>query len=897
MLVSPAPRLRTIALAILVAALIPLRAEETRLTQDTGFAVVYQDLAKLRTTARMMHVTAHPDDEDGAVLTLESRGKGATVLLQSMNRGEGGQNRFGNELFDELGILRTLELLAADQYYGVEQRFTRVVDFGFSKNAQETFDKWGGHDIALSDIVRVIRTFRPDVLTTRFNGTPRDGHGNHEASGVLTKEAFRAAADPNRFPEQIKEGLLPWQAKKLYVGARANEDWTLRLNTGAYSPALGMAYAQFSLEGLAHQISQGTGGLRVPPGDRFAYYKLIDSVLPAGLPPAGTHEQDFYDGIDTSLPALASRLGSEEPKTAFLRPALVELDHDAQQAIAAFTPADPSRAAAPLLAGVKLLQGLISQVEGSSLANATKLEMLAHLRTKLEQFETTANDAMGVMLVAAVDTPPTAAQGGFFRMEQTFLMAVPGQTFTATAHLYNRGQQRIDAEDISLDLPPGWQAETVSQKRVPIEPNGEAAAQFKITVPDDARYTRPYFHRTDPQIENAYHIDEPQYATLPFPPFPAYVHATYNVGSNSSETRAVVQVKYVDPLYGQQARPLPVGPPLALEVEPPTQVVATGLGGSAHVRVGVRNNVINGAKGTLRLDVPQGWKVEPPSQAANFVSNGEYSSFDFTVTPGTMREQRYEVKAVLDYNGKSSNDGYHVVTRHDLGTYYYYHPASQQVSAVAVKVAKGLRVGYIMGAGDDIPPVLKQIGVDVQMISSAELASGDLGRYDTILLGIRCYDVRTDVREHNKRLLDYVSRGGTLIVQYEHDTGPFNAGHYTPYPATMANERVTVEESPVEILDPADKVFNSPNKITQNDFNGWVQERGLSFMSQWDAHYKPLLSSHDPGEQPSKGGLLVAQYGKGTYIYTGYAFFRQVPAGVPGAIRLFVNLLSVGAKP
>src|SRR5205085_8184216 len=292
-------------------------ASRPELPQDRDPGALWQELQKLRTTARLMHVTAHPDDEDGGMLTLEARGHGATIVLFTLNRGEGGQNKFGSETADDLGILRTLELLAADRYYGVEQRFSRVVDFGYSKTADETFSKWQGHEAALGDLVLAIRLFRPDVLISRFTGSKRDGHGHHEAAGILTREAFRVAADRSRFPEQIAAGLLPWQAKKLYSDnvpraadlSVADDDYTLRLDTGQYSPVLGMSYAQFGLEGLAHQTSQGTGGARISPGHRYTYYKLLDSVLPAT--PPGAHEQDFTDGIDTSLPALASRIAQQ----------------------------------------------------------------------------------------------------------------------------------------------------------------------------------------------------------------------------------------------------------------------------------------------------------------------------------------------------------------------------------------------------------------------------------------------------------------------------------------------------------------------------------------------------------------------------------------------------------
>src|SRR5438477_8492135 len=341
------------------------------LPQDTGILGLKQMLLRLQTTARLMQVTAHPDDEDGGMLTLESRGKGVTTLLMSLTRGEGGQNKVGSNLFDVLGVLRTLELTASDRYYGVEQRFTRVADFGFSKSPEETFEKWKGHDIALADMVRVIRTFRPDVLVSRFSGTSRDGHGHHEASGILTREAFHAAADANRFPEQIKKGLLPWQAKKLYVGnvcgfmanTCPSENYTIRLNTGATDPVLGMSYIQFAMEGLRHQLSQGAGGWSVEPGDRFTDYKRVESVLP---PTVGkdSQEKDFFDGIDTSLAGLASSLGEEEKNVEGLRTELKEIS---EQITTASTRAekDISEAAKPLFDVLQKLDSLILRTEKS----------------------------------------------------------------------------------------------------------------------------------------------------------------------------------------------------------------------------------------------------------------------------------------------------------------------------------------------------------------------------------------------------------------------------------------------------------------------------------------------------------------------------------------------------
>jgi NPCBM-associated, NEW3 domain of alpha-galactosidase len=484
---------------------------------------------------------------------------------------------------------------------------------------------------------------------------------------------------------------------------------------------------------------------------------------------------------------------------------------------------------------------------------------------------------------------------GFFRQEQTFPMAVPGQTFTVTARLYNRTSQPVAAKDIELEAPHGWRIEKLKSQLGPLSANQQAWVQFRVTVSPDAAYTRPYWRRNDSQ-QAVYNIENPQYATLPLPPYPLHAKAIYLVADTDAEIYSLVHVKLVDPTYGQIERPLAVGPALAVEVDPPVQVTSTHRSGPIPVTIGVRNDVNGAARGTLRLQVPAGWRVTPESQPAEFVAAGEYKNFRFDVAPGELREGVVALKAVLEHEGKQYSEGYEIIGRHDVGDFYYYRPAEQKVSAVNVSVPEGLRVGYIMGAGDETPAVLQELGVRVEVITPGELASGNLSRYPTIVLGIRAYDVRTDVRQYNRRLLDYVSNGGTLLVQYNASIGVFNSGHFTPYPATLSNERVTVEEAPMQILDAASPIFHSPNPIMERDFSGWVQERGLYFMSSWDSHFKPLLASQDPGEPPREGGLLVAPYGKGLYIYTGYAFFRQLPAGVPGAVRLFVNLLSARAS-
>ena len=889
---------------------LPYQGTPPVLPQDRGILGLRLMLRRLGTTARLMQTVAHPDDEDGGMLTLESRGRGASVLLMTLNRGEGGQNKIGSNLSDVLGVLRTLELLAADEYYGVQERFTRVADFGFSKSADETFAKWGGHDIALADMVRVIRTFRPDVLVARFSGTPRDGHGHHQASSILTQEAFRAAADPKRFPEQIAQGLLPWQAKKLYIGnvcgfgamTCPDANWTVKLNTGAPNADLGGSYVQFAMRGLRHQLSQGSGNWTVEPGDRFTFYKLVDSVEPAKLDKDG-HEKDFFDGLDTTLPGLAARLGTEESKVPQLRRDLTEI---AKKIAAAGEDAkgnDSSAAAAPLMGVVAGLERIRAEVGKSLVSVGAKSDLLARLEEKSEQAETALNEALHITLeattVSRVDVNGTPVKEVLKKEADAMTTVSPGQEFLAAVDFHNGSKQSLMMDGIKLEVPEGWATISDKTKRFSVQPGQDARVVFRLKVPKNAEYTRPYWHRDNPDTDSLNHVDNEKYATLPFPPPVLRARADYSVAGASgaavkNSIGATVVTEFLDDAGKASARPLAVVPAFSVALEPGTQVISTHNGASTSVTVGVTSNLAHEARGMLQLELPEGWRSEPGQLAVRFARRGNKQDFQFKVFPAGLQEGRAKIRAVLEADNEKFSEGYTLVTREDLGSFYYYQPALQRVSMVDVQVQHDLKIGYIMGAGDDIPTVLQQLGMDVTLIPAEKLASENLSQYGTIVLGIRAYDTQPDVVANNKELLDYVSAGGTLVVQYNTGVGDFNNGHFTPYSAELSRARVSVEEAPVEILAPEDGVFHYPNTITARDFDGWIQERGLYFMDKWDEHFKALLSCHDPGEDAQKGGLLQAQYGKGTYIYTGYSFFRQLPAGVPGAVRLYVNLLSAG---
>jgi LmbE family N-acetylglucosaminyl deacetylase len=866
------------------------------LPQDQGAAGLRLALLRLGTTARLMQVVAHPDDEDGGMLTLEARGHGVSTLLMTLNRGEGGQNKIGSNLSDVLGVLRAEELLASDQYYGVQERFSRVADFGFSKSPEETFQKWGGHDVALADMVRVIRTFRPDVLTARFSGTERDGHGHHQASSILAKEAFRAAADPKRFPEQIAEGLQPWQAKKFYIGnvcgfgamTCPDENWTVKLNTGVKSPDLGMGYVQFAMEGLRHQMSQGAANWTLDPGDRFTFYKLVDSVIPSAADKDG-HEKDFFDGIDTTLPGLIQRLevgGKIDPRL---------LDGLKKVAANIAEAARTKDNDAAVMAALRELDSLLALLRPGGVHSVWAGDVTSVLEEKRQQAATALNLALGVSLAADVSSSERAVK--VLKEAEALTTVSPGQEFLVAVTFHNGSKLPLIVAGLKLEVPAGWN--TISERISPevVKPGDELRVTFRLGVPKDAAYTRPYWHRDDPETESVNHIDNEKYATLPFPPPALRARVTYAVPSTSgtkveNHIAALVVTPFVDEAGKVRSRPLAVVPAFSVMLEPGTQVISTHNGSSSTVTVGVTSNLASSEHGVLRLELPEGWKSEPAEQKLELIRRGEKKEVQFKVFPAGPQEGRATLRAVLDVAGEKYSEGYTLVTREDLGSFYYYQPARQRVSIVDVRVPHDLKVGYVMGAGDDIPTVLAQVGMDVTLIPAEKLATEDLSKYGTIVLGIRAYDTQKDVAANNQKLLDFVSAGGTLVMQYNAGVADFNSGHFTPYPAELSRARVSVEEAPVTILAPEDEVFHSPNTITARDFDGWVQERGLYFMKTWDEHFVALLACNDPGEDPQKGGLLQARYGKGIFIYTGYAFFRQLPAGVPGAVRLYVNLLS-----
>jgi LmbE family N-acetylglucosaminyl deacetylase len=887
---------------------------------DRGAAALWQSLQKLHTRASLLMVTAHPDDEDGGMLTYETRGQGARATLLTLNRGEGGANVMSSDYFDALGLVRTEELLAADRYYGTQQFWTRVCDYGFSKTKEEALDKWG-HDRVLADVVRVVRMMRPLVITSVFVGGRTDGHGNHQVAGQMAQEAFKAAGDPAVFPEQIKEGLRPWKPLKDYARvpfARITDkgiydyadgkyypaefnNYTngtiekgqlsaaVEIPEGQYDPLLGLTYAQVSRLGLGHQKSQN-GGTGLPPAEEeMAPYHRFASLV--SVP---DKESSFFDGVDVSLMGIASLAPGGD--TAFLKEGLSQINTLVGKAISDFSAQHPEAIAPTLAEGLKATNALIAKVEASDLSAESKYDVNHELKIKQAQFNNALAESLGLSVLATVapEKEPTGPFARFFRNQPTFQVAIPGQEFWVKVHATSPTNAPVQLESVALMGADGeqWSVDPASHSGGTLKGNQSADVRFTVHVPPNAGFTRPYFTR--PDIEQPYYdIKDPKYLNLPVAPYPLSATLRFSYDGVPFEIAQVVQsVKRVTG-PGTVLEPLITGPAISVSISPQAGIVPLGAK-SFDLTVSIHSNVKGPAKGKVKLDLPEGWKA--PVEEFSTAKDGDDQTLNFHVTPAHLAEKPYIITAVASYDGREYKEGYHTVGYPGLRPYNLYRPSAYRTTGVDAKVAPGLNVGYIVGAGDEMPQSLVNLGINVHFLAAEDLATGNLSKFDAIVLGVRTYAVREDLKTYNSRLLDYVKNGGVVIVQYN---TPEYDHNYGPYPYTMSSnpEEVTDENSKVEILDPSNPVFTWPNKITAKDFENWVEERGSKFLRSWDAGYEPLLETHDPGQEPQKGGLVYAKYGKGVYIYNAYAFYRQMPEGVPGAYRIFANMISLGKNP
>jgi LmbE family N-acetylglucosaminyl deacetylase len=858
------------------------------LPQDTGAAGTYQKLLKLRTIASVMHTTAHPDDEHGGLLAWLSRGTGARVSLMTLNRGQSGDNALGPQLFDGLGLIRTEELRVAGQYYGLDaQYFTSVIDYGFSKRLEEALDKWGREPV-LRDVVRIIRTERPLVLVSRFQGNERDGHGNHQTAGVMTVQAFRAAGDPKIFPEQIAEGLRAWQPLKVYIGgARENEDWTVRVDPGQFSPWLGMSYSDFARVGLSFQRSQNSGRLSLSPGPQLAYYKRVDSVLEGGA--KGGREVTFFDGIDTSLTGLFKTLRRSEPAGAAAR--LQAIAQAVDEAIKSFSMADPSASVAALARGLAATRSAID-------AFASEPDAAIILRRKAEQFEEAINSAMGISLTAVAQPAGTTELTGpaaAFAPPALMPAVVPGQTFEVQTTFVSRGQPEIALLGIRLEAGPGWNVSVSPALATTAAKNQPVGRRFSVTLAADAPLSsKPYFERAAFQDARYLKSDASQFGRPSSAP-PAVAVVTYSVDGVQVAARETVTRREARLPYGYVMRELRVVPAIAVTSSPTTVVVPTRAPRKRFtVSVDVLNNRDSGSKGDVALKLPQGWTSEPPRAPFAFSRAGERGTYSFTVAVPAIADRGYTIEAVAQADGREYREGYETIDYRDLEARQLYRASTTDVRGIDVETVPGLNVGYVMGIGDQVPDGIRQLGYTVTLLDEGELARGNLSRFDAIVTGTRAYAVREDLKTYSRRLLDYVEQGGNLIVLY--NTQELIPNQWAPKPGelTARAEEVSEEDSPVDILAPDAPMLNWPNRITKADFVAWVEQRGSKFWSKWDAAYQPIIATWDRGQPPQQGGWLWTKYGKGNYTYFAYAMHRQLPYGVPGAYRLMANLLALG---
>jgi len=853
-----------------------------KLAQDEGAAGTWQKLRKLQTTASAMHTTAHPDDEHGGVLAMLSRGQGARVSMLTLTRGESGDNAIGSELFDALGLIRTEELLLADRYYGIDrQYFTSVVDYGFSKRLDEALDKWGKENV-LREVVRVIRLDRPFVVIARFQGNERDGHGNHQAAGLITQEAFKAAGDPGMFPEQLSSGFRPWQPLKLYMGGvGANEDWTLKVDAGTYDPVLGDSYSTVARLGLSFQRSQNSGRFTPQPGPAISYYKRLQSIVDA---PA--REGSFFDGIDTRIPGLYKALRKPEPTGA--DSALLAIERNVKSAIDTFKMTDPS-------ASVPALARALSATRDAMRQLGADPDVTLLLDVKERQIQDAINTALGIVLVAAAQPAGTEEPPGpfaAFAAPAVMPPVVPGQTFQVRTEVTNRSALAVQAMRVTLEGKGNW---AIGGGAAPTDAhaNEPVSAIFTVTVPQNADVTRPSFTRTSIQ-DARYTVTDESRRCEPVPEPPLTAIAAYSIDGVGVEVRQPITRLEASLPYGYDTRVLAIVPALAVTMTPSTIVVPLqNAEKKIRITTGVTSNIEEMSKGTLKIQVPAGWTVDPPSQPFQFAHAGERAFYPFTITIPSLERREYRIEAVATSGGREFREGHEVIRHRDLETRYLYRAAAAGVKGIDVTIASGLKVGYVMGVGDDVPSGLAQLGIDVQLLGAQDLATADLGRFNAIITGTRAYAVRDDLRMFNRRLLDYARNGGNLIVLY--NTQEFVPNQHAPFAGDLPRdaEEVSEEDSPVEILAPADPVFNTPNKITKADFDDWVEQRGSKFWSVWDAAYTPMIATHDRGQAAQKGGWLHARYGKGHYTYFAYAFHRQLPYGVLGAYRLLANLLSL----
>jgi LmbE family N-acetylglucosaminyl deacetylase len=798
-------------------------------------------LRRLGVVGRVLYVAAHPDDENTNLLAyLENVALVRTAYL-SLTRGDGGQNLIGAEQGPELGLIRTQELLAARRIDGAEQFFTRARDFGFSKSPEETLRLWG-KDAVLADVVTVIRRFRPDVIITRFQPEKTDTHGHHTASAMLAAEAFRAAADPKFHPEELTGGLEAWQARRLLWNKsswnlKPDEDLSdfAKLDVGVYNPVLGLSMGEIAAESRSMHKSQGFG---VAParGPIVEYFKVLDSAPKAKPPkPIGP-----LDGLDLTW--------ARFPKTSRVR-ALAE------KAARGFEPAKPQASIPALLE----LDRALDAVPDASFRSQRKYE------------------------VAELSF---ACAGLFLEATAAAYEVAPGQPLDVTATVINRSPTKVALRSIQLPFeagPTSFEDESIAGK--PFE------TKHTIHVPADRAPTTPYWLDGAPEA-GLYRT--PDARDVGAPESPDALVATFKLvidGRELSYARPVT-FKWTDPVMGERHRAVETTP--AVSVRPDASVLMFPDAAPRPLAVRLVAGA-PGVAGVVRPAAPAGWAVEPATAPFSLAKKGAEATVTFHLRPVAKGAAAGTVRVVAEVGGaKYARGVVHIDHAHiPIQTWL----ADADVRLVPLALEKGgARIGYVPGPGDEVPASLRRVGYEVTLLDDAGLTAASLARFDAVVTGVRAFNTSERLRAAHAALMSYVENGGTLVVQYNTNNrlAPLTDA-VGPWPFEIGRDRVTDETAPVAFTAPAAPALTTPNALGPRDFDDWIQERGLYFAETWDPRYQTVLSMHDPDEKPLAGALLWARHGKGTFVYTGLAFFRQLPAGVPGAYRLFANLLAGGA--
>ena len=822
---------RTVAGACLLAGftVIGQMAEPPRAT------AILQDLRSFREMGSVLFVAAHPDDENNQLIAFLARGRNYRTAYLSLTRGDGGQNVLGPEFGDELGIIRTEELLAARHVDAGRQYFSRAVDFGFSKDYLETLRIWDRQQV-VADIVRIIREFRPDVVIARFSPVPGGTHGHHTASTVLALEAFKFAGDPNSFPEQLREGLKPWQPKRIFWNAGGfqrgdGETNLIRLDDGGKDPATGESFTDIAGRSRSMHKTQGfgnftgSGGGSGPRNESFA--------LLAGVPATN----DILDGVDDTWNRVAG--GAAIGKLA-------------GAVIAQFNPQDPAAGVPVLLQIKKLLAALPDDPV---------------LDEKRQQLDRIIQECLGL----TVETTIANAE------------VVPGEPL----------KMHLAATVRSDIVPVRWVAAQFPSIKAKLSIGAEMAALQSVsrdageTLSADTQVSQPYWLREQSDA-GMFHMADPQLIGLPENPPVFPVEQVFEVGGQI----VIVPDQPVQNTADRsknETRDLTVISPVSLKLGSEVSLFAPDATRPVEVEVTAARP---GAAGTLRLNAPTGWKVAPATQSFSLANAGEKAKLTFTVTaPAQPTTAGIIAEAKV---GVRSYDNERVVINYPHIPLLLLQPAAR-LKAVCLNLAtRGHNIGYLPGAGDSVAGCLEDMGYKVTLLTGADITSDQLEKFDAVVIGVRAFNVRTDLVSQLPALFAYVEAGGNVIEQYNRPGRDLKTDQLAPYSLRLSSDRVTDETAPMTFLAPDHPVLNTPNKITSADFDGWIQERGIYYPDQWDEHFTPILACNDPGEAPLKGGLLAAKYGKGYFVYTGLVFFRQLPAGVPGAYRLFANMVSLG---